>query len=577
MQDGVRLAASTWLPPKNKDKSEKYTGIVTMTRYWRAMAFVHDDPEFQSYYRFACYLLAHGYVLVAVDTRGSGASFGYRETEASPLEVEDLGEIIEWVASQKWCDGQVAAEGTSYTANTGLYSLVTSPPGLKLGVCRAPDFDIHRYLFAPGGIANHWFIEKWGKTTYAQDTNDVAALFAGLCPPPSSGSDNVLGVRPVDQDENGSLLKSAISEHKPNYNVAGKSENFVFVDNKPLGNHRFLFEQVYKKPIECANVPVVIRCGWHDAGVALGALAMFASFSNPIRVILGPWSHGGYSQANPFVEDDGTKPCAIPPETVFGLIVKSLDAIFKDNKAFDDAEEQFGLVEYYTFGENRWKTTRQWPLPQTKLQRLYLAADNQLCTSAPASEKGSDLYRVDPTTGTGFNNRWHTQMGNPIFFVDRREEDKKLLIYDTPPLEVNTEITGHPIVHLFFRSSTTDGQFFVYLETVDPDGRVRLLTEGQLRALHRKVSDEPPPYKMFGPYHSLKEKDALLLKPGMLEEITFDLFPISVLLRKGQRIRLAIAGADSDVFALIPGCEDQTLTVERNNVHASYIDLPIIP
>ena len=167
-------------------------------------------------------------------------------------------------------------------------------------------------------------------------------------------------------------------------------------------------------------------------------------------------------------------------------------------------------------------------------------------------------------------------MGNPIFFPDRREEDKKLLVYDTPPLEKETEITGHPIVHLSVRLNTTDGQFFVYLETIDPDGRVRMLTEGQLRGLHRKVSGDTSPYKMFGPYHSLKEKDAMPLVPGEVAEITFDLFPISVLLKKGQRIRLAIAGADADVFELISGCESPEITVERNRLYASYIDLPTI-
>ena len=267
----------------------------------------------------------------------------------------------------------------------------------------------------------------------------------------------------------------------------------------------------------------------------------------------------------------------ITPETVFGLTVESLDAMFKQNTLFDeDTEEQFSLVEYYTLGENRWKTTQKWPPPHTKNQRLFLSEDHQLSRVMPASKEGSDLYHVDPTAGTGLNNRWHTQMGNSIFFPDRQEDDKKLLIYDTPPLESDTEITGHPVVHLYIRSNATDSQFFVYLETVDPNGRVRMLTEGQLRGLHRKVSDDTPPYKMFGPYHSLKEKDALPLVPGEIAEIAFDLFPISVLLKKGQRIRLAIAGADADVFAPIIGCESPEITVERNSVYASCIDLPII-
>lgn len=64
--------------------------------------------------------------------------------------------------------------------------------------------------------------------------------------------------------------------------------------------------------------------------------------------------------------------------------------------------------------------------------------------------------------------------------------------------------------------------------------------------------------------------------PGEVTEITFDCFPISVLLKKGQRIRLAIAGADQAVFEPIPGCESPEITLERNAIHSSYIDLPII-
>ena len=63
-------------------------------------------------------------------------------------------------------------------------------------------------------------------------------------------------------------------------------------------------------------------------------------------------------------------------------------------------------------------------------------------------------------------------------------------------------------------STATDGAFFVYLEDVDEAGRVTYITEGQLRALHRKVSTDAPPFKMLVPYHSFKKKDGLPLVPG---------------------------------------------------------------
>ena len=579
MRDGIRLAVSVWLPRAKSIKEKKYSAVVTTTRYGRAMEFQRDSPELQSFYLSACHLLVRGYVLVAVDARGSGASFGSRETEVSAAEVEDIGELIDWVAQQGWCDGRVATTGTSYSANTALYSLVSAPPALKLSVCRAPDFDMYRHLFAPGGIVNYWFIEAWGHATAALDRNDMKALFeGGYWPLPEGGDDSPLGVRSVDADRDGTLLASAITDHEANYNVAGTSDRFKFIDNQPFGNHRFLFESPYLESIEKANIPAVIRCGWHDAGTALGALSMFTSIKSPMQVIIGPWSHEGTFWVDPFTLSADTEAKAISVDEERALRVSSLDAIFKKSPiSDDDIHEQSGLIKYYTLGENRWKTTQQWPLPQTQVQRHYLAEKHQLSSSICTSTEGSDRYFGDPTATTGLSNRWHAQSAaKPILFPDRQEEDKKLLVYDTPPLENDTEITGHPLVHLFIRSSATDGQFFVYLEMVDPDGRVRMLTEGQLRGLHRKVSDEVPPYKMFGPYHSLKEKDALPLVPGDVAKITFDLFPISAVLKKGQRIRLAVAGADADVFEPIIGCEDPEIIVERNSVYASCIDLPII-
>lgn len=140
----------------------------------------------------------------------------------------------------------------------------------------------------------------------------------------------------------------------------------------------------------------------------------------------------------------------------------------------------------------------------------------------------------------------------------------------------DVEITGFPIVTLFVTSTCADGAFFVYLEDVDENGKVLYLIEGQFRALHRKISDELPPYTQFVPYHSFKHQDALLLKPGEIAEITFGLFPISALVRKGHRIRIAIAGADKDTFARIPESGTPVLTFARDQIHASYIDLPVI-
>ena len=582
VRDGTRLAVSYWLNDNDADinTSTQRPAIITTTRYWRTYAFKDDRPEYQYFNDSAAYYYARGYIFVAVDARGTGASFGGRESEMSPAEVDDIGDVVDWVSQQPWCDGRVASEGVSYTANTALYSLVTARPSLKLVVCRAPDFDTYRYLLSPGGVVNQWFIDAWGASAQALDNNDAAALMAkGYMPKPISGADNLLGVRPVDTDTDGTLLAEAVSEHRNNFTVQGHEHTLEYFDNILYEKHHTLFNPIYQHKIEQSNIPIVIRCGWHDGGTALGALAMFNTIDTPMRVIIDPWNHTGNSKADPFVVGDGATAQARTMEELYASTADILDEHFtvtadQDKSREEKNTEEKNVIEYYTLGENRWKKTTQWPLPQAQMQRWYTAPNHQLSLDAPTEETGSDTYQVDPTTSTGFDNRWHGQARlKPILFPDRQEEDKKFLVYDTPPLENDIEITGHPVVHLQLRSSTTDGQFFAYLETIDPDGRVRLLTEGQLRGLHHKVSKEKPPYTMFGPYHSLLKKDAQPLAVGEVTEIAFDLFPISVLLKKGQRIRLAIAGADQAVFAPIPGCESPEITLERNS---SYIDLPII-
>ena len=102
--------------------------------------------------------------------------------------------------------------------------------------------------------------------------------------------------------------------------------------------------------------------------------------------------------------------------------------------------------------------------------------------------------------------------------------------------------------------------------------------EGQLRLLHRAVSPEDPPYVVHGPYHTYADADARPMEPGRVEEVAFELLPVSVLFRAGHRIRLALAGADADTFAdLVPAGDVLELTVERGPSFPSRIELPVVP
>lgn len=137
------------------------------------------------------------------------------------------------------------------------------------------------------------------------------------------------------------------------------------------------------------------------------------------------------------------------------------------------------------------------------------------------------------------------------------------------------EITGVPVVTLNLSSTAADGAFFTYLEDVAPDGKVTYTTEGELRALHRKVTDEDLGRAVLGPKHSYLRKDGELLKPGENTEMKIGMYAPSVLIKKGHKIRVAIAGHDASNFERIPENEDPTIEVQRNSIFSSYVELPL--
>ena len=260
-------------------------------------------------------------------------------------------------------------------------------------------------------------------------------------------------------------------------------------------------------------------------------------------------------------------------EDQFANLMAFFDPLLKDDAVPTTVSSE---ISYVTMGSGDWNTTTVWPPQGFEPRTLYLGASAQLSARAP-TEEGSDSYQVDYSATTGVNNRWHTNIGGgDVIYPDRRSEDVKLLTYTTAPLSRDTEITGHPVATLFVRSSTEDAAFFVYLETVAPDGVVTYVTEGQLRAISRKPAAQEPPDWHAGLYRTFFREDAEPLAIGEVEEISFDLWPCSVYVPAGHRLRVAIAGADAGNFARYPKNGDiSRWTVERSVRNPSRIVLPI--
>ncbi|MBN2154221.1 MAG: CocE/NonD family hydrolase [Candidatus Lokiarchaeota archaeon] len=572
VRDGTRLAVEVLVP--DGAAGEKFPAVLIQERYWRAMRlripfrwFFRRIPMVDKLVHLVC---DRGIAVVFLDDRGTGASFGTKDYPFAPAEVEDTADVIDWIVRQPWCDGDVAAFGSSYTGTMAELSASRGHPALKGVFAMHCSWDLYASIGFPGGLWNTGFQRPWSILTRYLDKNSVLGYvkLRHLLP-----AIFLQGVKPVDEDLRGALLKQAVKEHEQNHYVIETSEGITFRDD-PLDDVGMTVDRIsvfaYKDRIEGSGVPFYCWSSWFDAGYGQAAIDRFLTFSNPQRAVIGDWNHGALLRANPFFPKD--RKVRIPQSE------QAVEWINFFDRAIRGEVPREKVLWYYTMGEERWKRTATWPPEGTAMQRWFPCANHGLLTNPDEAEDGArDVYEVDFSATSGRNNRWWSPIGVAIDYRSRKEQDRRLLVYDSPRLVSDCVITGNPVVKLSMSSTHEDGAVIAYLEIVQPNGYVVYLTEGNLRLMHRKVSKSPPPYVQSMPYHSFNREDAMPMKPGAVEEVSFGMLAVSARARKGDRIRLAIAGADKDSFPRYPAEGTPRIEVRRSGTMCSFLDIPVSP
>ena len=152
------------------------------------------------------------------------------------------------------------------------------------------------------------------------------------------------------------------------------------------------------------------------------------------------------------------------------------------------------------------------------------------------------------------------------------ESREDVLVYSTPALEQDVEVTGPIMVHLWAISSAPDTDFVARLVDVYPDGYAQNLTDGILRARYRNFA---------------KGGQSSLIEPGKAYEYEIDLWATSNLFKKGHRIRLDVTSSNfprwdrnlntgHDLGADSEGVVAQQ-QILHDAEHPSYVTLPLVP
>jgi putative CocE/NonD family hydrolase len=134
MQDGCRLAVDAYVPqPPDAGPAQTFPTIVFFTPYYRRFKLrpAGSGEVNPNTGKFRDFFVPRGYAVVVVDVRGTGASFGTRDSFRSPREREDSREIVDWIVAQPWSNGVIGATGISYVGAASDFLASTGHPSVK--------------------------------------------------------------------------------------------------------------------------------------------------------------------------------------------------------------------------------------------------------------------------------------------------------------------------------------------------------------------------------------------------------------------------------------------------------------
>jgi putative CocE/NonD family hydrolase len=358
-----------------------------------------------------------------------------------------------------------------------------------------------------------------------------------------------------------------------------------------------------------ADVPVVNLSGWYDP-YARTAVENYLGLSRrkhgPVRLILGPWTHGDRSLT--YAGDVDFGPAAPVDgnlaEEFFALRRRWFDRWLKGVANGAEAEPP---VRVFVMGGGsgrrngagrldhggRWRTAADWPLPETQWTKFYLHSDRTLGRNLPGSGARPLGYPSDPrhpvpTIGGALSSGEPVMRGGaydqregPTVFGAREPfrplaERPDVVVFATPPLDHDLEVSGPVTARLWIASDGPDTDFIAKLIDVHPpsedypEGFAMNLTEGILRARYRDSWEEPAP-----------------MVPGEVYAITIELFPTANLFARGHRLRLDISSSNFPHFDINPNSGEPEGSMEHPRVahnrvfvdaaRPSHVVLPVIP
>jgi putative CocE/NonD family hydrolase len=583
MRDGVKLATDIYYPAQGDKRFEgKLPVVLTRSPYNKSGAKSYGN-----------YFASHGYVFIAQDTRGRYGSEGvwHMMTDDGP----DGLDTARWIVAQPWSDGKIGMVGTSYVGGTqhALAMMPDSPittvipvdavsnPGVQ-SMRNAGAFELRfwNWIYLNAGKGSRASHDPGTKEVLEQMSKDRKLYLANL---PLRAGLTPLRLAP----EYEAWLVAAMRE--------GRNNEFWSQNN--IVDHADQYQ----------DMPVYLVGGWYDSwagNTTANYRALSPKLKGPVYLIMGPWIHGAQGKSEHGQVSFGPD-AAIDDE--LGWRRAWMDRWLKGQQNGFGTSDPFKTpVRIFVMGTGDgtktktgklnhggyWRNELEWPLKRTKYTNFYLHAGGQLVTEAPSSAGESTSYEFDPrnpvpTIGGNISSgndillqgAWDQRGGEHVWNSPEPlplSARNDIVVFQSPPLEADLEVTGEIEVKLWISSSAVDTDFTaklidVYPSNEDfPDGFDLNIGDGILRARFRE---------------SLQEEK--LMQPGVIYPITIRLYPTSNVFKRGHRLRLDVSSSNFPRFDVNPNTGEPlndnrrvvtaVNTVHHDREHPSHIVLPVVP
>jgi uncharacterized protein len=506
-------------------------------------------------------LAAAGYVVINQDVRGRFDSQG----EFNPFRHESLDgyDTVEWAAALPYSNGQVGMFGGSYVGATQMLAAMAHPPHLVAIFPYVTASEYYEGWTYQHGALMQWFATSWTSGLAIDTVRRQAQQRVQQ------------QVRGWERERTSPLSSYPLLDLPKPTDVAPYFRDWIAHETNDDYWRAVKVSDHYQE----MTVKALHAGGWHDLflrGSIENYLGLRAKAATPEardgqRLLLGPWAHANTS-----------------PEGKIGDVTFGRDAVLDMtgtiknwmDYALRGIANEFSrrpAVRMFVMGENAWRDETEFPPARAKSTHYYLSAgtgraEGVLSETTPgrAPSQSYDYDPDDPAPTIG--GRLCCGALLPPGPADQQALGSRqdVLVFSTPPLAGDIEVSGWLTLELFASTSAPDTDFTAVLVDVDPSGYARFLTDGIVRGRYRESTTAASP-----------------LEPGKIYTFSIDLWATSNVFKAGHRIRVYVSSSNFPRFDRNRNTGERILdatrsakahqTVYHDVEHPSALVLPVVP